>query len=268
VQYALFFLAVAAYFAATLAFYLSVLRPRTNRPEGLPAARRLLWLAVALQFADIGARSVVTRTCPVSSANFGLGVAALVATLTFLLWAKTEKQLSLGVVLAPVGLTLHVASLAFGRTQLHTRVPSWYLAVHVTCSLIGVGLFVLAAAAAVAYLIQSTRLKAKRASLKTMAFPGLTSLESFGHRCLGIGLGPMTLGVVSGAVFAERLSQSSGGTLRIVLSYACWFTAALVVLGQKVTGWHGRRVAWGTIVAAVLAVGSVLLYALTAGGQP
>lgn len=267
-QYALFFVALAAYLAATVMFYLAVVRPRSSRADGMRVAQRLLLGAVTLQFADIAVRSVVTRTCPVSSANFGLGLTAFVATSIFLLWAKTEKQSSLGVVIAPVGLVLHVASVALGSAQIQTHIPSWYLAVHVTSSLIGVGLFVIAAAAAVAYLLLSARLKAKRATASTMNFPGLSSLESLGHRWLAFGLGPMTLAVVSGAVFAERLAQTPSGTLRILLSYACWFTAALVVVGQRVTDWHGRRIAWGTILSAALAVGAVLSYALTAGGRP
>jgi ABC-type uncharacterized transport system permease subunit len=114
--------------------------------------------------------------------------------------------------------------------------------------------------------VQSTRLKSKRATVKNVTFPGLSSLESLSHRLLGVGLGFMTLGVVSGAVFAEHLSHGGIDSLRVSLSYACWLVAAVVVVGQRATGWHGRRVAWGTILSAAFAVALVLIYALTTGG--
>jgi ABC-type uncharacterized transport system permease subunit len=145
-------------------------------------------------------------------------------------------------------------------------IPGWFIAIHVSANVISVGLFVIAAAAAVTYLLQSARLKAKRANVQGRTHLGLSRLETLSHRFLATGVGLMTVGVVSGAVFAERISHGGVATLRVALSYTCWLVAAAVVLGQRVTGWHGRKVAWGAIVAAILAIGVVVLYAMTAEG--
>jgi ABC-type uncharacterized transport system permease subunit len=262
---ALFILAVLAYSVASLAFYLTLVRPKPGTFASAIWSRRALLASAVLHVTDISYRSAVTRTCPVTSAQFGLSVAALAAVGSFLAWARNEKQLSLGVIVAPIGCALFIASEFLANPETRSRVPAWFLAVHVTANLLSVGLFVVAAAAASAYLVQSTRLKSKRATVKHRVFPGLSSLEALSHGFLGVGLGLMTLGVVSGAVFAARLSQGGVASFRAGLSYVCWLVAAAVVIGQRVTGWHGRRVAWGTILSAVLAVGVVVLYALAVG---
>lgn len=264
-QLVLLILAIAAYSVSSLVFYLMLVRA-TAGTFGKPGlARTTLWVAAGLHLADIGYRSAVTATCPVTSAQFGLSLAALIAVVVFLFWARQDRNLALGLIVAPLGCGLFVASSVLEGHEIQSNVPGWFLAVHVTASLLSVGLFVVAAAGALAYLVQSARLKAKRATINRAPFPGLSTLETLSHRCLAWGLGPMTVGVVSGAVFAERLSQGGLESLRIVLSYACWLIAASVVIGQRVTGWHGRRVAWGTVAAAALAVSLVFLYALMSG---
>jgi len=264
-QLAVLILAIVAYSFSTLTFYLTFVHSPANFSSRVRHSRATLIAAVVLHLADIVYRSVVTRTCPVTSAEFGLSLAALVSVVAFLVWARQDKLLALGVIVAPLGLGLFVASSVVESHEITPHVPAWFLAVHVTANLLSVGLFVVAAAGSIAYLLQSSRIKAKRATVGQAPFPGLSSLESLSHRFLGLGLGPMTIGVVSGAVFAERLTHGGMESLRIALSYVCWLVAAAVVLGQRITGWHGRRVAWGTIFAAVLAVGLVLLYAIMNG---
>lgn len=264
-QLVLLVLTLTAYGVAALVFYLKIVRATTGTFGHPGWARATLWSAAVLHLADIAYRSAVTATCPVTSAQFGLSLAALVAVVVFLLWARHDRNLALGLIVAPMGCGLFVASAVLEGHELQSNVPGWFLAVHVSASLLSVGLFVVAAAAALGYLVQSARLKAKRATISHATFPGLSTLESLGHRCLTWGLGPMTAGVVSGAVFAERLSHGGLESLRIMLSYACWLIAASVVIGQRITGWHGRRVAWGTIAAAAIAVLLVFLYTLMSG---
>jgi ABC-type uncharacterized transport system permease subunit len=263
---ALFLAVVLAYSLATLAFYWALVYPEPKRFGSALWLRRSLLGLSGLHFADIAFRSAVTRTCPVASAEFALSLVALAAIGTFLGWARTEKQLSIGVVVVPVACAMFIASEFLGAYDSRLNIPGWFIAFHVSANLLSVGLFVLAAAAAITYLLQSSRLKAKRASVHGRQFLGLSGLEALSHRFLGIGLGLMTIGVVSGAVFAERLSHGGFTTVRVVLSYVCWFVAAVVVIGQRATGWHGRKVAWGTIVSAILAIGVVIIYALTSEG--
>jgi ABC-type uncharacterized transport system permease subunit len=264
----LFVIVVLAYCLAALAFYLTLVRPKLGGLGSAVWSRRVLIAAAVLHLADITYRSVVSRSCPIASAQFGLSLAALAAIGSFLIWARTDKRLALGVIVAPVGWALYVAAEFFANQYPQQYVPDWFISVHVTANLLSVGLFVVAATSAATYLVRSARLKTKRATIKQRVFPGLSTLESLSHGFFGLGVGLMTLGVVSGAVFASHLNRGGIVTVRIVLSYVCWFVAVAVVVGRRVIGWRGRRVAWGTLVAAVLAVVVVVLYALSTRGEP
>ncbi|MGC4069198.1 MAG: cytochrome c biogenesis protein CcsA [Polyangiaceae bacterium] len=266
-SFALLITTLVAYSAAVLAFYLRLVRPSVSGGASRGGARMLLVLAAGVHFLDIGHRSAVTRTCPVTSAQFGLSLAALIAVVAFLVWARSERAQSLGIVVAPVGLAMFLASEALQSNTIEPEISGWFLAAHVSANLLSVGLLVLAAAASTAYLVQSSRLKSKRVKVSRFGLPGLDQLEAMSRRALSVGLGSMTLGVVSGAVFAQRLSFGGIEGVRVTLSYACWLLTALVVVGQRALGWHGRRVAWGIVVSALLAVVLVLLYALTSGGH-
>lgn len=263
---ATFALTIAGYLTSALVFYLSLVRAPSGANH-LVWARRLLLGTIAIHFVDIVGRSFATRACPVQSAAFALSLSASVSALGFLVWAKQGRALSLGVIVAPIALAMFVASHVLLRQETTTDVPGWFLALHVLANLGAVALFVIAAAAAIAYLFQAGRLKSKRPAAVGFAFPGLSSLESVIERSLALGLGPMTIGVVSGAVFAERLSRGGVESLRIALAYACWLGVASLVVGQKLIGWNGRKVAWGAVTVATVALAVVVLYAITTEGH-
>jgi ABC-type uncharacterized transport system permease subunit len=259
-------LTVAGYLVSALLFYLALMRSPASASY-LGWARRLLEVTSVVQATDIVVRSIVVHACPVQSAAFALSLAALVATAGFLVWAKRGRLLSLGLIVAPLSLGMFVASQVLLRQATAPAVPGWFLSLHVLANLAAVALFVLAAAAAIAYLFQAGRLKSKRPAAAKSAFPGLSSLESLIQRLLAFGLGPMTLGVISGAVFAERLSRGGMELVRITLAYACWLVVASLVAGHRLIGWNGRKMAWGAVTAAAIAVAVVVLYALAAEGH-
>jgi ABC-type uncharacterized transport system permease subunit len=77
----------------------------------------------------------------------------------------------------------------------------------------------------------------------------------------------MTLGIVSGAAFAERLTHGGVESLRIAMAYSCWLLAACIVVGQRLIGWSGRKLAWGALLVAAVTIAVVVLYALANGGS-
>jgi ABC-type uncharacterized transport system permease subunit len=259
-------LTVAGYLASALAFYLPLVRtPSSAQPLGV--ARRLLVATAVVHAGDVVVRSTSTHSCPVLSAVFALSLAALITTISFLAWAGRSRLLVLGVIVTPISLAMFIASAALSIPPTVSDVSEWFLALHVFANLSAVALFVVAAAAAMAYLFQSGRLKSKRPAAGGAAFPGLSSLETLIQRLLTLGLGLMTLGVISGAVFAERLSPSGVVAIRVVLSYVCWLIVAGMVVGQRFIGHSGRRVAWGAVMVATMAVTVVVLYARSRGGH-
>jgi ABC-type uncharacterized transport system permease subunit len=261
-----FALPAAGYLVSALLFYLALVRFRASASY-LGWARRLLEATVVVHAVDIVVRSIMVHKCPVQSAAFALSITALVVAVGFLVWARHGRLLSLGVIVAPISLGMFVASQVLLRQATAPAVPGWFLALHVLANLSAVALFVLAAAAAIAYLFQAGRLKSKRPTVAKAAFPGLSSLESLILQLLAFGLGPMTLGIILGAVFAERLSRGGIEVVRITLAYACWLVVAGLVAGHRLLGWNGRKMAWGAVTAAAIAVAVVVLYAVATEGH-
>ena len=109
-------------------------------------------------------------------------------------------------------------------------------------------MFMLACGAAVMYLEKERRLKNKKAMLGKK-LPPLDSLDNAARRFLIAGFPLLTLGVATGTVWAKRLEWGAPlEQLRIGLSYMSWLLFAVVLLLRVVSGWRGRRAAYGTIV--------------------
>ena len=68
------------------------------------------------------------------------------------------------------------------------------------------------------------------------------TLDRAVHRFLVLGFPLLTLGVVTGSIWAKRLEVGAPQeVLRIVLGYATWLLIAMVLLLRVAAGWRGRR---------------------------
>ena len=117
------------------------------------------------------------------------------------------------------------------------------------------------------YVFVDRRLRNKKLSRGSSRLPPLEALDRAAHRLLLIGFPLLTFGVVTGAVFTQRVAEGgNAAVLRTVLGYATWGLLAAVLLLRQIIGLRGRRAAYGTLagVACVLAV--LLVYAVRGGG--
>ena len=115
------------------------------------------------------------------------------------------------------------------------------------------------------YLVQERRLKDKKALLlgKKTGLPPLESLDKATHRFLIAGFPLLTLGVLTGTVWADKLEAGSiDEILRAVFGYATWLLIAGVLLLRVTAGWRGRRAAYGTVAGFACAFAVLLVYVL------
>jgi ABC-type uncharacterized transport system permease subunit len=82
------------------------------------------------------------------------------------------------------------------------------------------------------------------------------------RRLLLIGFVPLSLGVMSGAAFADRMHFNGTDVIRASLSYGAWLLVGIIISLGRWLGWRGRRVAWGSIASALASVIVVLMYLL------
>ncbi|HEX6766038.1 MAG TPA: hypothetical protein VF103_11185, partial [Polyangiaceae bacterium] len=157
-----FYLGVIAYSASSTLFFLELVRP-----GGLGArstwAPRVLAVGGAFHAAHIVTASLLSHICPVESLHFGLSFAALVAVGAYLLVYRRASLFALGAVVAPVALTFLVAAQFVGRgVDAEAPLSRPLLVAHIAANLLGVGLFVFAAASGIFYLVEERWLRQKK----------------------------------------------------------------------------------------------------------
>jgi|GEM_PF-2373024 len=262
-------LASIAYAVAATAYYLAGVR-RGRSTETLKVARIAILCGLMLHLLDIVFGSLRVNRCPVMSTQFAASMTGLATVLIFLVLASRARIEPLGALVAPLGL-VSLISTQFMHSGSELQPSPLWLAIHVSSNVLGVGLFVVSAGVAAAYLLQAARLKSKRADTSSRGFPGLLPLELLMRRLLLVGFVPLSLGVITGAAFANRIGFGGIDAMRIVLSYGVWLLAGVMIFGGRIAGWRGRRIAWGNIIGAGVSVLVVVLYVLNptivAGGR-
>lgn len=255
-----FFASVAAYAAAAAAYFHQV----AARLQSAALTRIAPWAlgaALALHAAYTVQVSLLQRVCPVASVHFALSVAALVAGGVLLALRRRAHLDPAGVFVAPFGL-MAVLGLRFSGIA-ERRVGGGLLALHVTANLLGDALFLLASATAILYLVQERRLKQRNRGAMVLRLPPLDALDRAAHRLLLSGFPLLTLGILTGTVWAGRVETGTPAELaRAVFAYATWFLFAAVLLLRTVAGWRGRRAAWGTLAGFAFAMAVLVVYAV------
>jgi ABC-type uncharacterized transport system permease subunit len=253
-----FFGAVLAYAGASFVFFYHLAKPGTT-PRAARAAPRVLAIAATLHLAYVLIASVSANVCPVKSIHFVASIAACIAAGLYLALRRFARIDALGAFVAPVALTFVLASRFVGSPD--RVVGGGLLAVHVTVNVLGDALFLLASGAAVLYLVEERRLKAKRPASVFGALPALDSLDLAEHRLLLIGFPLLTLGIITGTVWAHRIEIGSPAeTARALFAYATWVLIGSVLVFRTMLGWRGRRAAYFTIAGFLCAVAVLVIY--------
>jgi ABC-type uncharacterized transport system permease subunit len=256
-----FYLGVIAYSVASTLFFLELAR-RDGSILAQAWGPRTLAVGALFHAGHVVVASLLSRICPVESLHFALSLSALIVVSVYLAFRRRLRMQVVGSFVAPLALSFLVGAQFVSLTeQPAPQVPRTLLAVHVTSNLAGVGLFLLAAAVGAFYLLQERQLKEKRSSWFTAKLPPLDALDRTEHRLLLAGFPLLTLGIVTGAVFASGI-HAGAELIRAVLAYATWILVAAVLVLRVTAGWRGRRAAYGTIAGAVCVVLVILLYAV------
>lgn len=258
----LFYATAAAYLVATglLVGYLAGDAGGATPPK---LAARLIFVGCILHASHIVVASLVLRVCPVTGMHFAMSVVSWLAVVAYLTARARYPIDVVGVFVAPLALTFLLASrvVAVG-SEPSSRVRGAILPLHVTVNLLGDALFTLAFAAAVAYLLQENQLKQKKLGGHLLQrLPPLDALDKIEHRFLLAGFPLLTLGILTGTMWAARVEAGGAGEIaRAVFGYATWVLFAGVLLLRAAAGWRGRRAAIGTIAGFGFALVVLVLY--------
>ncbi len=251
-------IALVAYLAAAAGSSLHLLTLK-------PLARRIGTLALAAAFVAHGA-SMVLRSIAAGYPAFTTEYEALssFAWLTVGVYLGVQLRYHLpavGAVVAPLAFTVTLASFAFytGVRELPPNLRSAWLPVHVTAAFLGNAVLALAFCVSLVYLFRERQLKEKRIGGLTSRLPSLEALDRLNYRALVWGFPLLTLGIVTGALFAKHTwGRFWSWEEREIFSLVTWALYAGLLEARMVVGWRGRRAATVTILGFALLFVSLL----------
>jgi cytochrome c-type biogenesis protein CcsB len=187
-------------------------------------------------------------------------VTTLPQTFSLFAWAVVGSYLAfqlkfniriLGTFVSPLAvifmlLSSAIPSRAIPSSQLFKSV---WLTLHVATMFIGMAIFALAFCAGIMYLLQERQIKSKNFGLLYRRLPSLEVLDSLNYVCLTFGFPLITIGLISGFVYAGAVWRSFWHwDPKEILSVVTWLIYAVLLHERLAVGWRGRRAAIMAII--------------------
>ncbi len=255
----LFGVVMLVYLSVAICFLMAEL---WSSPRIRAAARILLWLGLGVQTAALLGRwwqsyhlalghaahpafsdklRLIILQAPVSNFYDSLIFFAWCLPLLSLIAFRRYFKGYLGALLAVLStLLLAYASLGGVDARIKPLMPalqSNWLLIHVVTCFLGYSAFALAFGVAILYLLQDRR---PRPSL-----PPAPILDSLIYRATILGFLLLTLGIFTGAVWAETAwGRYWSWDPKETWSLITWLIYAALLHARLLKGWHGRRIAW------------------------
>ncbi len=250
-----FKIAVVLYIVSSVNFLVFLLGSSAmNCPVGNWTAR----LGFACHTLSILHRSFFSGFFPLATPFDVLSVFAWLIIGIYLLAMLRDASPIFGAMVAPMAVVLMIVGATLSYQIKEPIVPilhSWWLPIHVSFALAGNSVFAIMAIVGLMYIFQERLIKKKKLGRTHKLLPSLEILDLVNRRGLPIGFFLMTVGIVSGALWAG----SAWGFYwswdpKETWSLITWFAYAAMVHQRMVLGWRGKKAA----IMAIIGFGLVL----------
>lgn len=257
---------VALYAVGLLDAIISIVRKRT---EVVRPALAAFAIGVVLHFVAIVEQSVAVRHLAANNFFETASLCGFLIAVVFLFVHWRYQFSGLRLILFPLVFFLTLAG-AMGTpiaSWTDPRIRNAWLLTHIVLVLLGYAALLLAAGAALFYLIQERRLKRKeRGSAFGIGLPPLDTLDRLITRAMSAGFVAITLAVIAGSTWAFVESGTRWiSEAKIAVSFATWGFYLLMIVLRLSAGWRGRKAALATLT--VLGFGA-LTWAAHVGLRP
>jgi cytochrome c-type biogenesis protein CcsB len=263
----LFQIALFIYLIGTAASisYLISLRRRlfTITLSSLIAGFSIHSFAIVLRYTEAG-------QVPITNLHEALSFFSWCVVGIYLLLQYKYRVDVLAAFISPVACVLIILASLFPKEIIPVApvLKSFWLPVHVFFAFMGNGMFALAFAAGIMYLIQERYIKTKKIGAFYRRLPALQVLDEMNYRCLTIGFPLLTLGIITGSVWAETAWGSYWNwDPKETWSLITWFLYAALLHGRLTVGWRGKRAALFAILGFSALVFTFLGVNLLLSGQ-
>lgn len=178
---------------------------------------------------------------------------ACVIVVLFVLVSLSKPIVNLGVLILPVaGISVLAAWLWPGKHEIVPNV-SGLLLTHLIISFLAYSLLSLAVVQALLLAWQEHRLRHKHPGPLMRAMPPIQTMEVLLFQMITIGYVLLTLTLVTGTVFAEKVfGKPFVLSHHIVLPAVAWLAFSVLLLGRWRFGWRGRNAVLWTLGGFIL----------------
>jgi ABC-type uncharacterized transport system permease subunit len=192
-----------------------------------------------------------------ASIHNGESLLAFFSMTFFMIIYAIYKTTSPGVVVFPIVFFLTFVAAVGQQPVLLTAFVShngWLIA-HIVLIFTGYAALVLSFGTSLLYLLQESRLKAKKPTSLISYLPALEVIDQIGYRSLLLGFPFMTLGLLTGSVLAIQVyGRVNFLDPKFSLSVLTWAVYMVMVFTRWNSGWRGRRAAFLATFAFVAAL--------------
>ncbi len=236
--------ALVLYLGASLVYLVFLLRSAGNHA---PLAFWLTVVAFATHSLSILHRAVFSGFLPLATHFDVLSFFAWILVGIFLAIRYREPSPVIGCIVAPLASSLLLIAATMSHQIKEPIVPvlkSWWLPIHVLFAVVGNAVFAMMAVAGLLYLLQERLIKNKRIGRLHRLLPSLATLDTINRHGLPIGFFLLTIGIISGALWAGSVWGSYWTwDPKETWSLITWFAYAAMVHQRVVLAWRGRRAA-------------------------
>ncbi|MEN8141917.1 MAG: c-type cytochrome biogenesis protein CcsB [Thermodesulfobacteriota bacterium] len=214
-------------------------------------ARRLLLVAGLLHCGTILGRYLAMGHTPLTTHHDTVSFFAWSCTWAFLSFRWRYRIKNFGTFVAVlIQLLLTVALLSSQEIRvLPPALQSVWLPIHAAVAIGANGFLALGFCGGLMYLIQDRALKRKKFGLFYQRLPSLEGLDQLNTHCLSIGFPLLTLGIVTGSIWAK---QAWGAYWqwdpKETWSLITWLLYAALLHQRLAIGWSGKRSAILTVI--------------------
>lgn len=166
----------------------------------------------------------------------------------------------LGGIISPLAFLMTLAVFAVGGGgEIPPGFKTFWLPLHVTLAFLGNAVFALAFGVSLIYLLQERRLKHKRMTALMKRFPSLESLDRLNYTLLVWGFPLMTLGILTGSLWAGiHWGNYWSWDPRQISSGIAWLLYGALLHGRVTAGLRGKKAALLTMFGFCVVLGYFL----------
>jgi len=249
--------AAAFYLLGTVSFILFLVLPKSFFSQLSPL---ILLAGFVIHSVALGAHFFETGYTGIAHFRQAVSLYSWLLVGGYLLVQVRYRLTPLGSFIAPLAFLMTLAAFTFQeREALPEGLRTYWLPIHVAFAFLGNAVFALAFGVSLMYLVQEYQLKNKKMTFFHKRFPSLETLDRLNSRFLLWGFPLMTLGILTGSLWAgARWGDYWTWESRQISSALTWLLYGGLLQGRIAAGLRGKKAAVLTILGFVALLGYFL----------